>query len=143
MGLIEKKVDRIVFCGGFRICYNIVASCLDNIEICGGRPGKNGVQSGMLVYKELVDAKTRLKELFDVNRENLGKLKYESERVENLSHSIVSISGGKCGNGYISKRCTAALKADSQQLAAQSALEHLEGMGIKRGVPRGYDKFCV
>ena len=99
MGALEQQIDevccktdkagRFTSGGGYKICYNIIQNVLDKYPICGGLPNKDGVQIGKLKYKELVDPKTRLKELFDLKRNELGKVKYQSVRNEQLCNTEV------------------------------------------------------
>ena len=159
MGLIEKQIDekcckmdkdgRPTSGGGYRVCYAIIQNILDSYRICGGLPAKMGIQVGKLKYKELVDPKTRLKELFDLkeHREQLGKLKYISNRDGQLCHTTVYARGGQHrrtqGDGWSLGQGTAALQADSQQAAAKVALTVLKTRGYSRALPAYYAKFCV
>ena len=179
LGLIEELVDekcrkpdsggRVVRGGGYMIGYNIVKSILDKHPICGGYPNpKTGMQSGRLIYCDLVDPKTRLKELFDCHRAIIGKVKYFSQREpmndgsENtLSHTFVyseppvenrSPIRPPWGNSRKERMNNktyhklgfgiAALQADSQQAAAAQALIFLTSRNISKQMPAYYAKFC-
>ena len=180
LGLIEELVDetcrtsdsrgRVVSGAGYMIGYNIIENILDSYPICGGYPDpQSGVQTGRLVYSELVDPKTRLKELFDFHRAEIGKVKYFSSREpisdgsENtLCHtSVCSLPPedefGRTrrppwGNGRKERikgknyhqlgKGIAALQADSQQAAAKQALTFFAQLGIKKEMPQYYAKFC-
>jgi dsRNA-specific ribonuclease len=161
MGALEQQIDevcckpdkagRFTSGGGYKICYNIIQNVLDSYPICGGLPNEHGVQDGKLKYEELVDPKTRLKELFDKHRDTIGKVKYASTREEQLCHTEVYADFSKMttrsmmpgmskltlGHG------TAALQADSQQAAAKEALIFLKNRGFSRLPPAHYAMFCV
>ena len=98
-----------------------------------------------LAYNELVDAKTRLKELTDAKNKKemfndkqksiLSSLKYESVKNGLLTTTKIFIND-TCiiGTGV------ASLKPDSEQIAAENALSSLRNMGIYREVPLIYQK---
>jgi hypothetical protein len=171
MGAVEQQIDekcasrdkkdRPTSGGGYRICYNIIQNILDTYPICGGLPDQNGIQQGRLVYSDLVDAKTRLKELFDFHRVDLGKVKYISERDGTLCHThIISerytkkdrttgqhIQYGIKLNSMAALSQpygsgTAALQADSHQAAAANALVYFKRKGYTRDPPAHYAMFC-
>jgi len=153
MGGIEQQIDdicckkdkngKLVVGGGFRICHIIIRKILDKYPICGGLPNENGVQEGKLIYEELVDPKTRLKELFDLKRDQLGKVKYSSQRDGQLCHTEVYADATHIrGNRVLIGKGTAALQADSQQAAAKKALALLKKQGFVRPPPAHYAMFC-
>jgi len=156
MGLLEQQIDekcckpgkngQFTSGGGFRICYNILKSVLDTFPICGGLPDEFGVQTKPLKYTELVDPKTRLKELFDKHRDALGKVKYTSERDGQLCHSEVYADMSQVQGARRSRwnmgRGTAALQADSRQAASEQALAFLKQRGYTRAIPDYYARFC-
>jgi hypothetical protein len=156
MGLLEQQIDekcckpdksgQFTSGGGFRICYNILKSVLDTFPICGGLPNKEGVQTKPLKYADLVDPKTRLKELFDKHRDTLGKVKYSSDRDGQLCHSEVYADMSQVQGARRSRwnmgRGTAALQADSRQAASEQALAFLKQRGYTRAIPDYYARFC-
>ena len=158
MGMIEQQIDekcckldkagRVTSGGGYKVCYNIIQTILDTYPICGGLPGADGVQEGLLDYLLLVDPKTRLKELFDSRKTELGKVKYRSERDGRLCHTTVFAENGQSSRGMRFSQPmrlgtgTAALQADSQQAAAKMGLEFLKKQGITKAMPPFYQKFC-
>lgn len=127
IGVTEQIIDNYTRYGvGYTVVYDILASFFDDINIS-------------LKYEDLYDAKTRLKELFDVNP-LLGSLVYKFERTETLSISKVYRVKDRVeifiGEG------TAARKPDAEQKAATNALENLRKMGIFREIPEEYKMFC-
>lgn len=158
MGMIEQQIDekcckldksgRVTSGGGYKVCYNIIQTILDTYPICGGLPGADGVQAGLLDYLLLVDPKTRLKELFDSRKTELGKVKYRSERDGRLCHTTVFAENGQSSRGMRFSQPmqlgtgTAALQADSQQAAAKMGLTFLKKQGITKAMPPFYQKFC-
>lgn len=65
-GAMEFLLDQIQIGVGYSVCYKIISQLLDKRNY------------GALRYEDLVDAKTRLKELFDqdIIKSNLGKIVY-------------------------------------------------------------------
>lgn len=135
-----KKVIGV----GYSIVYKILSSILDKTDIS-------------LRYEDLYDAKTRLKELFDIHEQNLGPLVYYDEKKNDIHYSTIyrveggkpyqkpdgslnknRITGGnpiKIGSGY------AALKADAQQNAAANALDTLKKQGWEKPPPEIFNCF--
>jgi len=149
IGVTEMLIDENKRIGvGYAIVYDILSSIFDEMDIS-------------LRYEDLYDAKTRLKELFDLYEDRIGPLVYKDFREEAINHSIVyRVHGGKyeekiLKNGIVSvnkKRIIggqyvklgdgyASLKADSQQKAAENALSFLKNNGISKPVPDIYKKF--
>lgn len=149
IGVTEMLIDNHKRVGvGYAIVYDILSSIFDEMDIS-------------LRYEDLYDAKTRLKELFDLYEDRLGPLVYKDFREEAINHSIVyRVHGGKyeekiLKNGTVSvnkKRIIggryvklgdgyASLKADSQQKAAENALSFLKNNGISKPVPDMYKNF--
>lgn len=151
LGATERIIDRRRCVGvGYAVVYAILKSIFDDMNIS-------------LRYEDLYDAKTRLKELFDLHEDNIGPLVYrEGKRGDMITTSTAfRVSGGKYqektdANGKVSlnkKRIiggtyikigegSAALKSDAQQNAAISALEVLNKQGWSKPVPRIYKKFA-
>lgn len=134
IGVTEQLIDEETRYGvGYTIVYDILSSFFDEIDIS-------------LRYEDLYDAKTRLKELFDVNPV-LGSLVYKFERTEVLSISkiyrvVKSADGRGIAQEIFIGEGTAARKPDSEQKAAANALENLRKIGIFREAPEEYKMFC-
>jgi dsRNA-specific ribonuclease len=146
LGAVETIFDDRVKMGlGYSVVYKILENIFDEIEIS-------------LAYESLYDAKTRLKELFDLHGEKLGPLVYKEDKNELLTTSTVyRVDGGKYEvrpNGSINfnriiggkyhkiGEGKAALKADAQQNAAKIALETLSKQGWVKHPPRIYKQFA-
>lgn len=145
LGVIETILDREIKHGiGYALVYRILESIFDKKDIS-------------LRYDDLYDAKTRLKELFDVYESALGPLVYKEGKTETLTiSSVYRVDGGKYeerANGTINKKRIiggryvlmgtgkAALKADSQQNAASIALRNLKQSGYVKLPPKIYRQF--
>jgi dsRNA-specific ribonuclease len=110
---------------GFNVCKNIIISLFDQIKIS-------------LKYEDLYDAKTRLKETFDLYKD-LGVIQYENERVDDIQY--VSVYMNK--NGFKTKlgRGSAALKIDAEQKASDYALKTLAHQyNVRKPVPEIFNK---
>lgn len=133
LGATEFILDNIKRVGvGYAIVYDIVSSIFDDMDIS-------------LKYEDLYDAKTRLKELFDMYETSIGSLLYKEQKQDQLTTSFVfrvvseknkQDSQIKIGEG------TASLKVDAQQHAAAMALDVLAKQGWSKPVPKIYQKFC-
>lgn len=131
--LLDTHFEQIGI--GNAMVYRFLSSVFDDIPIS-------------LKYKDLIDAKTRLKELFDHFSE-LGVLDYEDNRVDKIVTSkLFRIVGGtgkkkKTGGTRIMLASgTGNLQAQAQQSAAANALAVLEKNGyVKPGVEEYYKKF--
>ena len=147
VGCTEQLLDRTYRCGvGYAIVYDILSSIFDSIPIS-------------LTYEELVDAKTRLKELVDHWYEEIGNIKYVEEKHDKIITSKVireydfttvnvwdnelSMMVPKRGPhrrsdviGYGS----ASIKPDAQQKAAEYALQTLANLNFVKEVPEIYRK---
>jgi dsRNA-specific ribonuclease len=127
LGATERIVDKYKRVGvGYAIVYDILASIFDDMDIS-------------LKYEDLYDAKTRLKELFDLHESSLGSLLYKEHKRELIQFSSVfRVENGKhikLGDG------SASLKADAQQNAAIVALDTLNKNGWSKPVPLVYQRF--
>ena len=145
IGATESILDSSKRIGvGYAVVYNILSSLFDELDIS-------------LKYEDLYDAKTRLKELFDMYETRIGPLVYKESkegqvivstvyRVENVTYkqdhngNLMKnrITGGKyikIGEGV------AALKSDAQQNGAQNALTTLNAQGYYKAVPNVYKRF--
>jgi dsRNA-specific ribonuclease len=146
LGVTETILDECIKIGaGYSCIYEILSSIFDEIPIS-------------LNYEDLYDAKTRLKELFDIFSDRVGVLKYEEKRDDLLcSVSIYRLEGGKyetkpdgtvnqssITGRYVKKligQGTAALKPDAEQVAASNALKHMAENGYVKQIPSIYSKF--
>ena len=133
-GATQKLIDSEIRMGvGYSICYNIIQNLFENMQIS-------------LKYEDLYDPKTRLKEVFDFFKDQIGQVKYENERVERIQYvkvyRLYTDERGKKQKILLGKG-SAALKPDAVQKAASRALEYLnrEGKFIKE-VPEIYKKLC-
>lgn len=134
-GLTEYWIDYYVVRGiGYRVCYEIMASLLNEETIS-------------LRYEDIIDAKTRLKELFDAYPV-LGTLHYDSSRIENEYHTTLVRKKGK--DTLVLARDKHHTKADSQQRAAENALIELRKEGFFKEQPAIFqyikqhqDKFII
>lgn len=149
LGATERILDKRKRVGvGYAIVHDILTSIFNEMDIS-------------LRYEDLYDAKTRLKELFDLHEGSLGPLVYKDQKRDMITFSSAfRIDGGKYqektdqyGNVTVDKKKiiggkyikigegSAALKADAQQNAASSALENLKKHGWFKQVPRIYQRF--
>lgn len=114
IGLTEMLLDEHFKIGvGFAVVNDILTSVFDKMPIS-------------LEYEDLYDAKTRLKELFDINNQ-LGTLIYEAEP----NKTTIYRNGEKkikIGEGF------AVTKANQQQAAAAEALKLLKTQGYTRKI---------
>jgi len=144
IGATEQILDDKFRIGvGYAIVYDILASIFDEMDIS-------------LKYEDLYDAKTRLKELFDVYGDQLGELEYDNNKPEGemlTTSKVVRIQGGrvvgKKKNRHIEggKRIQigegkAALQSDAEQRAATQGLETLKRQGYTKAVPNFYLFLC-
>lgn len=145
LGATERILDRKKRVGvGYAIVYDILATIFDEMDIS-------------LRYEDLYDAKTRLKELFDLHEDRLGPLVYKEQKREMITvSSVFRVEGGKfqeradgtlnksriIGGKYIKiGEGSAALKADAQQHAAAVGLATLNKQGWVKPVPPIYMRF--
>ena len=114
---------------GYAIVYDILASIFDGMEIS-------------LKYEDLYDAKTRLKELIDFFKEAIGKTEFEYIRSEpnEAGHVFTTTIIYRNFNGRRDEigRGVAAKKHDSEQKAAEKAVETLARLGFTKAVSKLY-----
>lgn len=121
IGLTELIVDEYFAVGvGYVVVNDILTSILDTMPIS-------------LQFEDLYDAKTRLKELFDANRQ-LGKLVYDDFQTTTVLYQIVDGIKKKMAESY------GAQKAGRHQEVSKTVLESLAKQGISRTV--NYNLFC-
>jgi len=142
--LIDQHTDDIG--EGYKCVYKILESIFNEIPIS-------------LKYEDLYDAKTRLKELFDIHVDKLGPLRYEEDRNDLVARSVIyRLDGAKYEtrpdgtvnmNSLVGKyrkvligQGSAALKADAEQVAAADALKNLAAQGYIKYAPAIYARFA-
>jgi dsRNA-specific ribonuclease len=141
--IIDQRVGRGV---GHVIVYQILQSIFDEKYIS-------------LKFDDLFDPKTRLKELFDYNKndEKYGPLVYIETKSDMITYSTVyRVEGGKYHkfqDGSVNKKKiiggthitigkgSAALKIDAQQHASLEALCNLRRQNIFKNIPVIYEQF--
>lgn len=132
LGTVESILDmRLTIGVGYAVVYSILKSLFDEMPIS-------------LEYENLFDAKTRLKELFDTNKQ-LGTLLYEefTEKVNNFNQVMSTCYMIQVDmRGYKNKvrigAGRASIKQDAQQKAAQDSLQYLSKHGYKKDIPPEY-----
>jgi dsRNA-specific ribonuclease len=116
LGVTTKILDNELGIGvGYAVCYDILAAIFNEIPIS-------------LEYEDLYDAKSRLKELFDVSP-FLGTLKYEDAPTVTTIYRITNGQKIQMAQG------TGKTKSDRQQGAAKIAIDELEKQGYTRKDP--------
>jgi dsRNA-specific ribonuclease len=150
IGCTEQILDKKYRPGvGYGIVYDILSSIFNKIPMS-------------LAYNDLYDAKTRLKELFDLHKDNLGTWTYIDTREELLAESkIYQVPPGSSNQplkqqtgptkqDFILKpqpqwillgSGKAAKKADAQQRAAEEGLKTLNSKGWIKEIPQEYHLF--
>jgi dsRNA-specific ribonuclease len=150
IGCTEQILDKKYRPGvGYGIVYDILSSIFNKIPMS-------------LAYNDLYDAKTRLKELFDLHKDNLGTWTYIDTREELLAESkIYQVPPGSSNQplkqqtgptkqDFILKpqpqwillgSGKAAKKADAQQRAAEEGLKTLNSKGWNKEIPQEYHLF--
>jgi dsRNA-specific ribonuclease len=142
LGTIEWIVDKYtqIIGSGFIIVYKILEYLFDDIDIS-------------LDYNKLYDAKTRLKELFDMYEEKIGVLQYQDEkdeinniryckvyRISNPVFFVNKITGKEdkkkvlSGNKFLIGEGYAPLLKNAQQFAASKALSTLKKQGWEKPI---------
>ena len=145
LGVTEKILDDKLSIGvGNAICYKILSAIFDGMDIS-------------LKYEDLYDAKTRLKELFDMCSDKLGPLRYEETKEENITISCAyrlqgamyetrpngTVNTNKIVGKYVKiliGQGSASLQADAQQHAAADAIRTLARQGYVKKPPAIYAK---
>lgn len=112
IGLTERILDETFTRGvGYAVVYDMLKSIYDEMDIS-------------LAYENLYDAKTRLKQLFDSNKQ-LGRVVYESQGGNSsIVYQISSEGKTKMGQGY------GLTKSEQEQQAATEAIALLKQKGI-------------
>lgn len=135
-GATEMIIDKKYNIGtGYKICYKIVSRLLDKINIS-------------INYEDLVDAKTRLKELVDHNKhKGIGTIEYikfdaDSCKYNKICKSSVRHNPEK-GNPVIIGLGEGYKYEEAEQMAANRALEILKTQGFIKNIPEEYNKYCT
>jgi len=128
-GAIEWYIDSQYRIGtGYSVCYKIISKILDKKEIS-------------LKYEDLVDAKTRLKEIFDIYASNLGKIEYKKIESENINEYKTVIYQHTIFNKIIEiGKGNSISKIEAEKMAAEQALIYLQSNGYSK-IPDKYKKF--
>ena len=152
IGCTEYLLDKAFRPGvGYAIVYDILSSIFDEIPMS-------------LRYEDLYDAKTRLKELFDLYKSKLGTWAFVDNRDDMLAISQVYMIPPNSRNKQVIKRKIgvgendviqeapsdwqmmgegkAAKKGDAQQKAAEAGLKLLNENGWVKEIPEEYKFFC-
>jgi dsRNA-specific ribonuclease len=141
LGLTEKILDEYRIGVGCAIVYDILKNIFDDMDIS-------------LIYEDLYDAKTRLKELFDAYP-GLGPLKYKESVTEDriTTSNVYKVEGCKFdimanglphptkykgGRDVFLAKGSSSLKAGAQQVAALEALKVLDKQGYTKLIPEFY-----
>lgn len=137
IGSLEWYLDNKFKVGtGYSICYNIVSKILDKRDIS-------------LKYTDLVDSKTRLKELFDsLHVRNGTTIKYVHDNTNTTVgpdkiYSVKIVQTFSDGRTRIIGNASNIIKVDSEKQAAQMALDLLAKEGITKAIPNEYKQFCT
>tara|TARA_B100001093_G_C26771723_1_gene990534 strand:- start:577 stop:1473 length:897 start_codon:yes stop_codon:yes gene_type:complete len=149
IGCTEYLLDNAFRPGvGYAIVYDILSNIFDEIQMS-------------LRYEDLYDAKTRLKELFDLYKTQLGSWIFVDNRDDKLAISQVYMIPANSRNKQVIKRKIgdniieeapsdwklmgegkAAKKGDAQQKAADAGLKLLNENGWVKEIPEEYKYFC-
>lgn len=123
IGVTEFIIDKEIYVGlGYISCYRLLSNIFDKIPID-------------LSYENLFDAKTRLKEIFDINKDTLGYQKFEYDKTT----STVSIYRVyKNQDIFIAKETSLINKGDAEQKASLEALKILKIQGFDKQMPPEY-----
>lgn len=125
IGAITTIIDDHKRIGvGYAVAYNIIASIFDSMNVS-------------LKYSDLYDAKTRLKELFDSYKDQLGTMEFIEEKAGIINWTTV-FRKTKEGQKIKIGQGSASLKADSQQFASNKALLFLNSQGYVKELSMFY-----
>ncbi len=109
---------------GYIVAYSILTRLFDKIDI-------------QLDYESLFDAKTRLKELIDAHRTELGSITYVYKKRDSLIVVSITLNSDIIGIG------SSNLKTKAEQTAAQQALDYLKLRGFHKKVQKEYNNIIV
>lgn len=128
LGVTESILDSTARAGvGYTICYKILQSMYDKVNFS-------------LVYEDLYDAKTRLKELFDLHGEKLGVLRYTD--VQDTPDQVTSYCTRRdlLGNIIQMGIGRSKTKPEAQQIAAENGIVFLRDRGYTKHPPAIYGR---
>lgn len=130
--VIDKKYKKGM---GFIVCYKLIAFILNQ-------------ENYSLKYEDLVDAKTRLKELIDSYK--MTKIKYKTHRDINKYYStIYELKEINRNEKIITEEIPFRIKGigndkkEAEQDVSQKFLNYYETLGFKKEIPKEYLKFCI
>lgn len=130
IGVTEIILDEKIRHGvGYSCVYKILEGIFNEIPIS-------------LQYEDLYDAKTRLKEVFDIFSEQIGTLKYEESK-ETKDDNVTTTSSiyRILGNAKIRiASATAPLKMEAEQMASSDAISAIARLGYEKKTPSVYAK---
>jgi dsRNA-specific ribonuclease len=148
VGCTEQILDQAYRPGvGYAIVYDILADIFNEMTIS-------------LKYTDLYDAKTRMKEIFDMFGKQIGTFKFIDTRDERVATSrlyrvppgsrrnpLSTLHDGirimRPNNGWdLIGSGTGSKKSDSQQRASESGIKTLNSHGYIKPVPLEYLLFC-
>jgi dsRNA-specific ribonuclease len=130
IGVSEFILDHRFSPGvGYIVCRKILKRIFDPIPID-------------IHYNSLFDAKTRLKELFDLKKDTLGVLKYEYIRNEEGSKIEIFRVLNEC-RIFISSGVSTINKSEAEQKASEQALYILAEQGFCKDIPTEYKNLLV
>ena len=127
IGVTEYIIDSRIHPGlGYISCYYILKKLFDDIPID-------------ISYEQLFDAKTRLKELFDINKDSLGSIQYDFEKDPKTGFSVVKVYRNyNFQKIFISSGMSDINKSIAEQTASENALTTLSQQGYTKTVPQDY-----
>jgi len=148
IGCTEQILDEEYRPGvGYAIVYDILGSIFDEIDIS-------------LKYTDLYDAKTRMKEVFDMFGNTIGTFKFIDTRTESMAVSrLYQVPVGTSRNPLTSMHMgekvmrpqkfwkpigsgSGVKKVDAQQIAAEKGIITLNSKGYTKPVANEYRLFC-
>lgn len=128
IGVTEYIIDQRMHLGlGYLCCYKILKSWLDVVPVD-------------ISYEQLFDAKTRLKELFDINKDSLGTMTYEYEKQSTGQSRVQIFRTNHQEKIFIAAGQSMINKAQAEQDASEEALRVLARQGYIRETPIEYRK---
>lgn len=122
--IIDNKIRQGI---GYAIVYDILSAIFDEIPIS-------------LKYSSLFDSVTRLKELYDFNKELGTKVLYQEQYLPEKKLTEVLVYQFDKGKKIFIGKGMARRKARAKRVAAEQAIEFLTAKGYKREVPAIYDQ---
>lgn len=128
---VEKIIDLYTntMGVGYRFCYTLVCHIMDQRDIS-------------LRFIDLVDAKTRLKEVFDYFGSNLGNLSYKCQKKKRVFYTQVLLKNIK-GKTSVIGEGKGSVKVDSEQEASEQAITCLRERGFSRPIPESYSRLGI